>query len=241
MNAMSELPPVLFPNVFLTELQEFGLSRSKIRWRSGKKRFAGLLEEDYTLFESKHRLFAGGFKLLLGQLFNPSNPFDISPEDCQRLELAQAGLESAVTESELREHVDEICLVLSSSELAEVRAVVSAFRMLAQRLLTIERSIVARLRARRQSGVIPEYPEDQRRLPIRDRVDPLWYLEEYYGEFLTYFGAPENLLSQSDLRNIDLRFFRILDARVNYLRRRDPRQADLATILPPLRELPEGH
>lgn len=229
--------PVLFPNVFLTELREFGLSRTRVRQRKARAILANLFREDYTLFDSKKSLFLSGFHLLLGNLLDPSNPYYMIPEDLRRLEEAQAELQKAVTESELRRQIDEICDVLSVSDAPEVRAVISLFRMVAQRLLTLERPIVSLLRAKRQTGEIPDYPEDQRKQRLDERVDPLWYLKKYYGEFLSYFGAPENRLSQSDLRNIDPRFFRILDSRTNYLRRRDHTHPDLATIIPPLRDV----
>jgi hypothetical protein len=99
-------------------------------------------------------------------------------------------------------------------------------------------SFVEELRARIERGEIPLFPADQRRMPRKERVDPIKFLREYYGEFLRPNAPPEQRLSQSDLRQVDPRLFSVLRNLVRY-RRRQGGQDRLSEILPPLSEAAE--
>lgn len=139
--------------------------------------------------------------------------------------------------------------VSAPEHVEKFREVTSVIEGLVQRVLDnglpLERDILAELRSRN----IPRFPEDQRSVPRKDRVDPLEFLREHYSEFLVYFGAPRNLISQADLRQSDPGLLSALKNRIDYLARKleadlelrevIPRYADLVTER--LGEIPREH
>lgn len=234
---MSELPPVHFPNVFLTEHPEFG--RNRLQNQLDAERLVGLFDRAYTLFVPGKALFVETRNLLeesVATVLAPSNPLNISEEDRNRLEEVRSIFERATSEEEFREGVDSLRRALLESRSKTVRDLAGVVGALVERLLPSEREIVDLLRQRREAGLIPPYPEDQRRVRQSERVNPIEFLRSYFGEFLTYFGAAENRLFQADLRTFDPRFLEVLLSRVNYLRRRDPSFPEFSSIVPPLAE-----
>jgi hypothetical protein len=116
------------------------------------------------------------------------------------------------------------------------REVTAVIEGLVQRVLNnelpVERDIVAELRSRN----IPKFPEDQRSIPRKNRVDPLEFLREHYGEFLVYFGASQNQISQSHLGEVDPVLIVSIRNRVNYLVRKQGWDTELREIVPPYSE-----
>lgn len=59
------------------------------------------------------------------------------------------------------------------------------------------------------------------------------FLEQHYGQYLTYFGSPRDVLFQYQLKKIDSKLYLSLAALLNYKRKKYNSQLKLAKILPP--------
>lgn len=100
-----------------------------------------------------------------------------------------------------------------------------------------EEGIAYEFSADEEAGIDPdvltECPPGLRNAFPGARVkDPLEYLEEHFGECLTYFGAKRDRVFQYHLREWDPKFIKALENKVNYTRRTEG-----ADALPPVHEI----
>jgi hypothetical protein len=66
------------------------------------------------------------------------------------------------------------------------------------------------------------------------QAESLDFLEEHYGQYLSHFGAEENILFQYQLKDLDDKLRISCMNRVNYLRRRGELSIKFADIVPPM-------
>jgi hypothetical protein len=167
----------------------------------------------------------------------------ISPESQRRLEKVVEALRGAQNPNELQGAVEKFRSALRDlqEEIAgaiperagELRSVSEAVQELVQRVLGVEApfepDVYAEIRARN----IPKFPKEQRSVSKKDRIDPLEFLRLHYGEFLAYFGASRNRISQLHLGEIDPDLLTSVRNRVNYLVRKQGWKTELREIIPP--------
>lgn len=94
-----------------------------------------------------------------------------------------------------------------------------------------------------------QLPKYSKVLYEQSKGDPLHFLEKYWGDYLSYFRAPKNILYQYHLRKLDGRLCSAVRNRLNYLRRTDKSVPRFQDIVPPkkqetdaiLSSIPEQH
>ncbi len=79
-------------------------------------------------------------------------------------------------------------------------------------------------------------PQTPKKAPILfsgKQREALAFLEQYYGEYLTYFGAEEDILFQYNLKELDKRLYTGLKAWLQYEKKQGRKVPKFADIVPP--------
>lgn len=97
---------------------------------------------------------------------------------------------------------------------------------------------------RLQKNVLAAQANKEKQLPIppigyqpyQPRTDALEHLKKWFGNYLTYFGAEEDLLFQQDLRRLDEDLMIALDSQIRYRHKTGEMTVKVRDVIKPLTE-----
>lgn len=103
-------------------------------------------------------------------------------------------------------------------------------------LNTVESLLEAFDKSRKSNSppALPLPPEDYE--PYQPRTDAMEHLQKWFSNYLTYFGAKEDLIFQQDLRQLDEPLMVALDNQVRYKNRTGKMTDKVADLIKPLEE-----
>ncbi len=142
--------------------------------------------------------------------------------------------QSLVTSERLTGVERELTVRLEEAEkdLAESQRTVAALREENERL----QQAIQEVHGERKVPASPTEAEEK--YPAGAGVDPLEFLKQHYGCYLSHFGAPETVLYQDQLRRFDEGLFRAVENRLYYLRTKK-KEADtprMKDVVPPKKD-----